>query len=83
MAEIEWPQMAGYGYGLGVRTMVDPAAGGSNGSHGEFGWAGLAGTWTLIDPGEGLSAVYMQQLLPSLEPYQVPRLRAVIYGALG
>ena len=31
--------LAGYGYGLGVRTMIDKAAGGSNGSLGEFGWS--------------------------------------------
>ncbi|MEX1029089.1 MAG: hypothetical protein WDZ91_03470, partial [Paenibacillaceae bacterium] len=30
--------LARYGYGLGVRTMMDPAAGHSNGSVGEFGW---------------------------------------------
>lgn len=55
---------AGYGYGLGVRTMMDPAAGHSNSSVGEFGWAGFAGTWTSIDPSEGFSAVYMQQMPP-------------------
>lgn len=76
------PQLAGYGYGLGVRVMVDPVAGGSNGSIGEFGWNGLAGPWVLIDPKEQLSAVYMQQMMPNLEAYHQPRLRAVIYGAL-
>ncbi|QYR21756.1 beta-lactamase family protein [Paenibacillus sp. sptzw28] len=72
----------GYGYGLGVRVMIDPAAGGINGSVGEFGWAGLAGTYLLIDPKEELSVVYMQQMMPSMEQYIHPRLRAVIYGAL-
>jgi CubicO group peptidase (beta-lactamase class C family) len=72
----------GYGYGLGVRVMIDPADGGSNSSIGEFGWAGLAGSWVLIDPKEQLSVVYMQQMLPSLYPYFQTRLRAVIYGAL-
>jgi CubicO group peptidase (beta-lactamase class C family) len=76
------PVMNGYGYGLGVRVMIDPAAGGINGSIGEFGWAGLAGSWLLIDPVEQLSVVYMQQMIPSLEPYMHPRLRAVVYGAL-
>jgi CubicO group peptidase (beta-lactamase class C family) len=61
---------------------VDPAAGGSNSPIGEFGWAGLAGSWLLIDPSEQLSVVYMQQMLPSLEPYIHPRLRSVMYGAL-
>lgn len=82
LQDFDWPQMRGYGYGLGVRVMLDPAAGGSNGSIGEFGWAGLAGSWLLIDPHAQVSVVYMQQMLPSLEPYMHPRLRAVIYGAL-
>ncbi|MFC5451273.1 serine hydrolase domain-containing protein [Paenibacillus aestuarii] len=80
--DFNWPQMSGYGYGLGVRVMIDPAAGGINGTIGEFGWAGLAGSYLLIDPKEELSVVYMQQMLPSLEPYIHPRLRAAIYGAL-
>ncbi len=42
--------LAGYGYGLGVRTLLDPAAGGSNSSPGEFGWTGGSGTWASIDP---------------------------------
>ena len=77
-----WDYLAGYGYGLGVRTMKSPTAGGSNSSIGEFGWSGLAGTWVLIDPKEKLSAVYMQQMMPNLEAYHQPRLRNVIYGSL-
>ncbi|MFC0329734.1 serine hydrolase domain-containing protein [Paenibacillus sepulcri] len=82
LKDFSWAHMNGYGYGLGVRVLMDPAAGGNNGTIGEFGWAGLAGSWTLIDPHEELSVVYMQQMLPSREPYFHPRLRAVIYGAL-
>jgi CubicO group peptidase (beta-lactamase class C family) len=77
-----WDYLAGYGYGLGVRTMKSQPAGGSNSSIGEFGWSGLAGTWVLIDPKEKLSAVYMQQMMPNLEAYHQPRLRNVIYGSL-
>lgn len=82
LADFNWPYLAGYGYGLGVRTMIDPAAGGCNGSIGEFGWSGLAGTWVMIDPKEQLSAVYMQQMLPNFEAYHQPRLRNVIYGSI-
>jgi CubicO group peptidase (beta-lactamase class C family) len=82
LPDFNWPFHAGYGYGLGVRVMIDPPAGGSNGSLDEFGWCGLAGTWVLIDPKEELSAVYMQQMFPNFEAYHQPRLRAVIYGAL-
>ena len=82
MKDFNWPNMAGYGYGLGVRTMVDKAAGGCNGSIGEFGWLGYSGTWLLADPKEKLSAVYMHQLHPSMEAYTQPRMRAAIYGSL-
>ena len=72
----------GYGYGLGVRVMMDRAAGSANGTVGHFGWAGLAGSYLLIDPVEELSLVYMQQMIPSLEPEVHPRLRNVVYGSL-
>jgi CubicO group peptidase (beta-lactamase class C family) len=77
-----WDYLKGYGYGLGVRVMIDPPLGGSNSSIGEFGWCGLAGTWVLIDPKEKLSAVYMQQMMPNFEAYHQPRLRSVIYSSL-
>ncbi|WP_416147976.1 serine hydrolase domain-containing protein [Salipaludibacillus sp. HK11] len=80
--QYNWPYLSGYGYGLGVRVMMDPTLGGITSSLGEFGWSGLAGTWVLIDPKEKLSAVYMQQMLPNFEAYHQPRLRNVIYGAL-
>ncbi len=77
-----WDYLKGYGYGLGVRVMIDPALAGSNSSIGEFGWCGLAGTWVMIDPKEKLSAVYMQQMLPNFEAYHHPRLRSVIYSSI-
>lgn len=77
-----WPHFKGYSYGLGVRVLIDPQTGGINGTIGEFGWPGMLGTWTLIDRKEKLSAVYMQQLLPSLEAVNHPKIRQVIYGAL-
>jgi len=76
-----WEFARGYGYGLGVRTMIDKVRGGSNGSVGEFGWSGAAGTWLMADPAQELSAVYVQQVLPNLyESYFHPRLRAVVYS---
>ncbi len=80
--DFNWPFLAGYSYGLGVRTMVNPQAGGCNGSLGEFGWCGKLGTWVMIDPSKRLTAVYMQQLTPNLEAIHQARMRAVIYGAL-
>lgn len=81
--ENHWEFLKGYGYGMGVRTMMDRAAGGCNGSVGEFGWAGAAGTWMLMDPEEKLSIVYMHQLRPeNMEGYCHPRIRAAVYAAL-
>jgi CubicO group peptidase (beta-lactamase class C family) len=82
MADFYNPYNAGYGYGLGVRTLVDKAAGHCNGSLGEFGWTGGSGTWTLIDPAENLSIVYMHQLSPNKEIYHHYRVRAAVYGCI-
>jgi len=74
--------LAGYGYGLGVRTMMDIAEGHSNGSVGEFGWTGALGTYVSIDPSERFSIVYMHQMLPNMEEYHHLRVRAVANGCL-
>lgn len=82
MNDYNWGHLNGYGYGLGVRVMIDPAAGGTGSSIGECGWAGMAGSWVMIDPQEDLTLVYMQQMLPSREPYIANRIRNVVYSAL-
>ena len=82
LADFSNTYLAGYGYGLGVRTLMDPAAGGSNGSIGAFGWTGAAGTWTEIDPSERLSIVYMHQTMPNMEEYHHLRVRAAAYGCV-
>ncbi|MFC4401796.1 serine hydrolase domain-containing protein [Gracilibacillus xinjiangensis] len=82
LPELGWSYENGYGYGLGVRVMLDQTLGGSNSEIGEFGWSGLAGTYVLIDPKNQLSAVYMQQMLPNLETYHQPRIRNVVYGLI-
>lgn len=74
--------LAGYGYGLGVRTLMSTAEGHSNGSVGEFGWTGMLGTYVSIDPSEGFSIVYMHQMDPNMEEYHHLRVRAVANGCL-
>ena len=81
MAAFNWPQMKGYGYGLGVRTLVDKSAG-SPGSLGEFGWGGAAGANILIDPALKLSVFYAHHMCNPQEPYYQPRLRNVIYSCI-
>ena len=77
-----WPQLAGYGYGLGVRTMIDKAKGGSNGNLGEFGWGGAAGATVLADTKENLAVFYAHHMLNPHEEYYQPRLRNVVYSCI-
>jgi CubicO group peptidase (beta-lactamase class C family) len=73
---------AGYGYGYGVRTLIDKQKGNYNGSLGSFGWTGGFGTWCEADPEDGVSIVYMHNMMPSEEVYYHMRMRATAYGCL-
>lgn len=81
--EFTWPQMHGYGYGLGVKTMINRALSGSPGSYGEFGWGGAAGATILVDPDENLAMFYAHHMLNPHEEYYQPRIRNVLYTCLG
>lgn len=70
----------GYGYGYGFRTLMDKNKANSNGSLGAFGWTGGFGSWCEADPEEGLSIVYMHNLMPNDEAYYHPRVRSISYG---
>ena len=74
--------LAGYGYGYGMRMLLDRYAGQHNGFPGQFGWTGGSGTWAESSPEEGISIVYMHNLQPNLEEYHHLRMRAVAYGCL-
>jgi len=75
-------QHLGYGYGLGVRVMMNLSEGSSNGNVGEFGWGGAAGASVYIDPEIGLAAVYAKHTLNPREVYYQPRVRNAIYSDL-
>ena len=78
-----WPWYRGYGWGLGVRTMLDEVQSGSNGSKGEFGWCGAAGSYLLADPARELAVMYMHQVFPvSTQGYFHPRIRNTVYSIL-
>ena len=78
----DWKQLDGYGYGLGVRTMMYPEKCGSLSNIGEFGWGGAAGASVYIDPKIGLAAVYAKHTLNPREDYYQPRVRNVLYSCL-
>ena len=72
----------GYGYGLGVRTLLDPAS--SRSPLGEFGWDGAAGAWVLMDPDNRLAAFYVQHVLNMNRAYYEfhPAIRDLMYEGL-
>ena len=72
----------GYGYGNFFRVLMNPALATSNGSVGEFGWDGAAGTYFLVDPSEELIIVYMQQIDTGCDYSLIRSLKQVIYGSL-
>ncbi|MBQ8511602.1 MAG: beta-lactamase family protein [Clostridia bacterium] len=82
MRDFNWSQMVGYGYGCGVRTMVDPAKAGALSPCGEFGWGGAAGVWVIIDPDNRLALVYTQHMLNNQENFISPRIRNILYGCM-
>ena len=77
-----WPQLAGYGYGRGVRALINKAEGGSLSSLGEFGWGGAAGSSVYVDTERKLGVFYAHHMLNQQESYYQPRLRNVIYSCL-
>ena len=70
--------LAGYGFGLGVRVRKNSGRSGWLGSPGDFGWAGAQGTYSWIDPKEQTIGIIMMST-------RVQRLRAefpnVVYGS--
>lgn len=78
----DWKHLVGYGYGLGVRTLIDPTAANSKSSTGEFGWNGAAGSIAIIDPAKKLSVFYAQHMLNSQEERIFPKLRNIVYECL-
>lgn len=56
------PAGPGYGYGLGVRTLLRKDHG-ERSSLGEFGWDGAAGSYMMMDPAYGLSIFFAMHVL--------------------
>lgn len=58
------PSPGGTGYGLGVSVLVDVAASGNLGSRGQFGWAGAASTYVIMDPKQDMVSIFLTQYMP-------------------
>lgn len=67
----------GYGYGLGVRTHINPEKSGLLTPIGEFGWGGAAGAFALADPENKLSLAFFEHIHG-----ETPRLRSCLRNAL-
>ena len=60
--------LPGYGWGLGVRVMMDVGKSMALTGEGELGWAGAASTYFFVDPAEELHGVFMTQYLGAMLP---------------
>lgn len=74
----------GYGYGLGVRTLIDKSQG-QRSPLGEFGWDGANGAFLIVDPFNHLSFSFMQHIRnwPRLMGEFYAPIRDEVYEALG
>ena len=74
----------GYSYAFGVRSLVDKELADSLSPIGEFGWDGAASSYTMIDPENGLSIFYAEQVLGHEAGYCMihPYIRNAAYGIL-
>ena len=77
--EFQQGMRLGYGYGLGVRVLIDGRY--SKSPVGEFGWDGAAGAYALIDPVNHISVYYGQQVLGMVKSYAEihPAVRDLVY----
>ena len=71
----------GYGFGLGFAVRLANGLSSSNGSGGDYNWAGLGGTYFWVDPKERLIAVWMMQA-PNQRNYYRELFRNMVYAAM-
>ncbi|MDR1177153.1 MAG: beta-lactamase family protein [Treponema sp.] len=73
---------AGYGYGLGVRVLLDREKNNALSTNGEFGWDGAGGCYVSIDPAEEVAIFYAQQESGSEWWRWVGTIRNYVYASL-
>ena len=74
--------LPGYGWGLGVRVMLDTGRALQLTNVGELGWAGAASTFFWVDPAEEMIGLVMSQFLGSALPL-ADDMRTAAYQMLG
>lgn len=77
-----YPNIRGYGFGLGVAVRRSAGRGGMPGSAGDFHWAGSTGTYFWVDPAEALAVVFMAHAPGEIRYYHRQLLHALVLQAL-
>ena len=79
------PGKPGYGYGLGVRTLIDPITAEGPGPVGEFGWDGAAASYSLVDTDNQLAIVFTTHVKACRPAYREihPHIRNLAYFGIG
>lgn len=82
LADFSQTGKQGYGYGLGVRTLIDASK--AKSPLGEFGWDGAAGAFSLVDPKNKVSIFYVHEILGMFQAYSEihPAIRDLAYEAM-
>jgi len=78
----DYPNIRGYGFGLGVAVRRSAGRGGMPGSAGDFHWAGSTGTYFWVDPSEELATVFMAHAPGAIRYYHRQLLHALVLQAL-
>ena len=77
-----WPNINGYGFGLGVAVRRHAGAGAMVSSKGEYHWAGSTGPYFWVDPAEELAVVFMAHAPGALRFYYRQLLHALVLQAI-
>ena len=77
-----YPNINGYGFGLGVAVRRGSGISGVMSSPGEFHWAGSTGTYFWVDPAESLAVVFMAHAPGAIRYYHRQLLHALVLQAL-
>ena len=77
-----YPNINGYGFGLGVAVRRGAGISGVASSRGEFHWAGSTGTYFWVDPAEELCVVFMAHAPGAIRYYHRQVMHALVAQAL-
>ena len=78
----EYPNLNGYGFGLGVAVRRGSGISGVMSSPGEYHWAGSTGTYFWIDPAEALVVIFMAPAHGAIRYYHRQLMHALVLQAL-